>query len=76
MKAIQLKAARAGLGITQYKMAEYLGVRRSAYAHWEQGNARVPAEIWAAVTDAGRHAKKMQECLAVGGQHYRKWRGW
>ena len=40
-----LKALREANGYTQEKMAEYLGVGRSAYANYEAGERETPLEV-------------------------------
>ena len=40
-----LKALREANGYTQEKMAEYLGVGRSAYANYEVGDRETPLEV-------------------------------
>jgi hypothetical protein len=57
-------------------MAKHLGVVRGTYASWEMGHAAVPTEVAVAVRAASKYAQKMQKCLVIGGEQYRKWRGY
>ena len=46
-----LKALREANGYTQEKMAEYLGVGRSAYANYEAGERETPLEVMQKAAD-------------------------
>ena len=49
MRARELKAARARLGLSQEKLAKALGVHRVTVAGWENGASPVPKAIGLAV---------------------------
>jgi DNA-binding transcriptional regulator YiaG len=45
MDADDLKAARAGLGLTQAQLAAELGVHAMTVSKWETGQRRIPEPV-------------------------------
>lgn len=52
MRRLQLKAFRAGKGMSQQEMADKLGVTRSRYAGIEAGRRNGSQEFWLAFQQA------------------------